>query len=66
MIDGIKVGSKVKHNNLVCAVVAIKGDSCDLMPLGSRSRYSAPLSAVTVIMNEGSRDDREDSMPLFD
>lgn len=66
MVDNIKIGSKVRHNNLVCLVVGISKDSCELMPIGSKARYSAPLSAVTVIMNEGTRDDREDSDPLFD
>lgn len=66
-VDGIKVGSKVRHNNLICQVVSIDKDSCELMPVGSRTtRYSAPLSAVTVIMNEGTKDDREDSEALFD
>lgn len=64
-MDNIKVGMRVRHNNLICTVVAVNRDSCELMPVGSsNTRYSAPLSAVTVIMNEGARD--KDSNPLYD
>lgn len=62
-MDGIRVGSRVRHNNLICIVVGLHGKDCELQPVGSNSRYSAPSSAVTLIMNEGSNEATDE--PLF-
>lgn len=52
-MDKVRVGTRVRHNNLVCIVTKVKGSDCELQPVGSNSRYYAPLKQVTVIMNEG-------------
>lgn len=58
----IKVGSKVRHNNLVCRVVALNNKFCELEPLGSsNTRYSAKLEDVSLIMNEGSFNNNVDT-----
>lgn len=62
-MDAINVGTRVRHNNLICIVTGIRGKDCELQPVGSNSRYSAPISTVTVIMNEGSNEATDE--PLF-
>ena len=64
-MDKVMVGTRVRHNNLICIVTKIKGKDCELQPVGSNSRYSAPISAVTVIMNEGTQESGVDT-PLYD
>ena len=55
-MDKVHVGSRVRHNNLICIVTKISGNDCELQPVGSNSRYSAPISMITVILNEGTND----------
>jgi hypothetical protein len=64
-MDKVHVGSRVRHNNLICIVTKIKGSDCELQPVGSNSRYSAPISTVTVIMNEGTNES-DISSALYD
>ncbi|MCM1220816.1 MAG: hypothetical protein NC548_40645 [Lachnospiraceae bacterium] len=62
MTERIKVGSRVRHQNLTCMVVSIHGNECELQPVGSSARYSAPLRDVTLIMNEGTREDVDNAL----
>lgn len=64
-MDRINVGSRIRHNNLVCIVTQIRGKDCELQPVGSNSRYSAPISSVTLIMNEGTNESDIDTA-LYD
>lgn len=60
----IRVGSRVRHQNLTCIVVGISGRDCELQPVGSSARFSAPINTVTLIMNEGTNETVDS--PLFD
>lgn len=54
-MSNIRVGDKVKHQNLTCRVVSKEGEFLVLKPLGSSTvEYSARASDVTKIINEGS------------
>lgn len=64
MKGDIRVGNRVRHNNLICIITSVHGKDCELQPVGSNLRYWAPISAVTVIMNEGNHEDTDH--PLFD
>lgn len=55
-MDKVHVGSRVRHNNLICIVTKISGNDCELQPVGSNSRYSVPISMITVILNEGTNE----------
>ena len=68
MRKDIHVGSRVRHNNMICTVLSISGNSCELQPPRSHTiRYSAPLSDVMLILNEGSSpDDNPHNIMLYD
>lgn len=51
-MTAIRVGTKVKHNNLYCTVVGLDGNALVLQPNGSSQKYSAPHSEVVVVLNE--------------
>jgi hypothetical protein len=63
MSNSIRVGSRVRHNNLICSVVEIGDSFVVLKPLGSGAQYSAPINDVTLIMNEG---ETSSNNPLYD
>ena len=64
-MDKLHVGCRVRHQNLTCIVVSISGKDCELQPVGSRAVFSAPITDVTMIMNEGTNETAVDT-PLYD
>lgn len=62
-MESLRVGSRVRHNNLICTVVSIGSNYVNLKPIGSNTVYAAPTSEVTVIMNEG---ESNFDHPLYD
>ena len=52
----IRVGSRVRHLNLVGTVVGRDGNAWLFQPNGSREQLPVPESQLTLILNEGSRD----------
>lgn len=67
MVDKIKVGDKVRYNNLVFTVVSVEPagskEYLEIQPGGSSTTISVDSSQVTKIMSEGIRDKVE--VPLY-